>query len=251
MRRVVAVCALLASLAFAGSARAATETIAEPAAPGFSQYGVIFGTDSAGERFRCSGTSVEAPNLSLVVTAGHCVYDEGRWASRKWVFVPGYRYGERPFRAFVAHWIGTTPGWLHHENLNYDVGMAVVGRNERGQTLAAAVGADRFVSGLSPAQDFDVYGYPVARPFTGATLQRCPQVPFEGHGFEAFTQSGPLDLAIPCEVTGGASGGAWVISGNRIDGVTSNGYGDDPLTDYGPYFGKAVARLYHEAGRVR
>lgn len=229
----------------------APETILEPAAPGFSQYGVVFGVSSGGQAFRCSGTSVRAANRSLVVTAGHCVYDEGEWASRNWVFVPGYRYGERPFGTFTAHWIGTTPGWLHHENSNYDVGMAVVSRNERGQTLAQAVGADRFASGLSPAQTFDVYGYPVARPFTGSTLQRCPQAPFEGHGFEAFETPGPLDLALECDVTGGASGGGWVISGNRIDGVTSNGYSDDPLTTYGPYFGKAVRRLYERAAKVR
>ena len=229
----------------------APEAIAEPAATGYSQYGAVFEESGNGQWFRCSGTSVDAPNRSLVVTAGHCVYDEGQWAARKWVFVPGYRYGERPFGTFVAHWIGTTPGWRRHENFNYDVGMAVVSRNERGQTLAGAVGADVFVSGLSPKQDFDVYGYPVARPFTGATLQRCPQTAFEGHDFESFDFPGPLDLAVECDVTGGASGGGWVISGNRIDGVTSNGYDDDPTTTYGPYFGRAIAQLYARASRVK
>ncbi len=255
---LVAMLALAIAATAAGAASlplaqisSAPEAIAEPAASGYSQYGAVFGESEDGQWFRCSGTSVDAPNRSLVVTAGHCVYDEGQWAARKWVFVPGYRYGERPFGTFVAHWIGTTPGWRRHENFNYDVGMAVVSRNERGQTLAGAVGADEFASGLSPKQDFDVYGYPVAHPFTGATLQRCPRTAFEGHDFESFDFPGPLDLAVECDVTGGASGGGWVISGDRIDGVTSNGYDDDPTTTYGPYFGRAIAQLYARASRVK
>lgn len=232
-------------------ASSSAEAVLEPALPGTSQYGAVFGASGDGERFRCSGTSVAAPNMSLVVTAGHCVYDEGHWAARQWVFIPGYRYGERPFGTFTAHWIGTTPGWHRHENFNYDVGMAVVGRNERGQTLAEAVGADTFASGLAPDQTFDVYGYPVERPFTGSTLQRCPQTPSEGPDIESFLFPGPLDFSVQCNVSAGSSGGGWVISGDRIDSVTSNGYGDDPTTNYGPYFGKAVARLYARAARVR
>jgi len=226
------------------------ETILAPASPEYRQFGVVYGESSEGW-FRCSGTSVQSPNESLVVTAGHCVHDEGHWAARKWVFIPGYRYGERPFGTFIAHWIGTTPGWLHHEDFNFDVGMAVVGRNERGETLQQAVGGAHFASGLSPSQAFDVYGYPVAQPFTGATLQRCSQAPFEGYDFEAFLNPGPLDLGVRCEVSGGSSGGGWVISGNRIDGVTSNTYPDDETTTYGPYFGGAVADLYARASGVR
>lgn len=236
----------------AASARAESQAVPDPTLPGFSQYGAVFISEGPGRGFaRCSGTSVNSPNLSLVVTAGHCVYDEGRWSAHKWVFVPGYRYGERPFGTFVAHWIGTTPQWRAEENFNYDVGMAVVGRNERGQRLAEAVGADEIAWGLPPQGAFDVYGYPVARPFTGATLQVCPQAAYEGHDLEAFLTPGPLELGVKCNISGGSSGGGWVIGGDRLDGVTSNSYGNDPTTDYGPYFGKAVARLFARAARVK
>jgi V8-like Glu-specific endopeptidase len=244
---------LLAGAIQAGPARAATtEVVPDPTLPGLAVNGAVFISEGPGLGFgRCSGTAVESPNLSVVVTAGHCVYDEGRSFDHKWVFVPGYRYGERPFGSFTAKWLGTTPQWRSSENFNYDVGMAVVGRNERGERLGAAVGGDKIAWGLPPRQDFDVYGYPVARPFTGATLERCLGAPLLGHDFESFLAPGPLNLAVDCDVTPGASGGGWVIHGNVLNGVTSSGYDEDPDTDYGPYFGKQVGRLFHQAARIQ
>lgn len=237
----------------AGGALASStaQTVPDPTLPGFTQYGAVFIVVGDGGLARCSGTSVNAPNFSVVITAGHCIHDEGRWFAHKWVFVPGYRHGERPFGTFVAHWIGTTPQWLADENENFDVGAAVVSRNERGQRLAEAVGGDGIAWGLSPNQVFDVYGYPVAPPFDGATLQLCPQTPFEGHDLSSFFYPGPLNLGVQCDVTPGSSGGGWVIAGNLLNSVTSNGYSDDSTTNFGPYFGKAVGRLFGRAARVR
>ena len=186
-----------------------------------------------------------------MITAGHCVYDEGIWSDRKWVFVPGYHHGERPFGTFTAHWLGTTPAWHAHENENFDIGAAVVGRNEKGQTLAAAVGADRVATGLSPNQTFDVYGYPVEKPFNGGTLQVCREVSFEGHDFGSLFEPGPLDLAISCDDSAGGSGGGWVIEGNVVNGVTTYGYPSDPFTNFGPYFGRDVAHLYERAKQIK
>jgi hypothetical protein len=226
--------------------------VPDPTAPGMRQNGVIFISEGPGRGFgRCSGTSVSSPNLSLVFTAGHCVFDEGRWSARHWVFVPAYRYGERPFGVFAAKWLGTTPGWRNHYNFNFDVGVGVVGRNERGERLGAAVGSDKVAFDLSPHQLFDVYGYPVAQPFTGSTLRVCSQAPYLGHDLGAWLTPGPLELGVSCEVSGGSSGGGWVIDGDTLNGVTSNAYSNDPTTVYGPYFGHAVARLYAEATRVK
>ena len=58
-------------------------------------------------------------------------------------------------------------------------------------------------------------------------------------------------MAVQCDVTGGASGGGWVISGDVLNGVTTYGYPSDPNTDFGPYFGKAVGWLFDQAARVR
>ncbi|HEY7256368.1 MAG TPA: hypothetical protein VH476_06760 [Solirubrobacterales bacterium] len=239
--------ALLALPSLASAAKSVT--VPDPTAPGPSVNGAIFIREDGGYG-RCSGTSAVAPNRSLVITAGHCVFDEGHWSGRRWVFVPGYRHGERPFGTFIADWLGTTPQWRRAENDNFDVGAAVVGRNERGELLAQAVGADRLVTGRHP-RTFDVYGYPVARPFNGGTLQVCQGAARRGPDLEALLMPGPLELGVSCRISDGASGGGWFIDGDLLNGVTSSSYYDDPVTDYGPYFGDAVARLAHVAGRIR
>jgi V8-like Glu-specific endopeptidase len=231
---------------------ATSETIADPTAPKYRVNGAIFISEGAGIGFgRCSGTSVFSPHGNVVITAGHCVYDEGIWADRKWVFVPGYHHGERPFGTFTAHWLGTTPAWHAHENENYDVGAAVVGRNEKGETLSEAVGAYRVKTGLPPGQVFDVYGYPVEHPFNGGTLQVCPEAAYLGHDFGSLFEPGPLDLAISCDDSAGGSGGGWTIEGNVVNSVTTYGYPSDPFTNFGPYFGKDVANLYARAKQIR
>lgn len=234
-------------------ARSEFAPVADPTAPGFRQNGVIFivlpGGFGAG---RCSGTSVNAPNRSVVFTAGHCVNSGfGRWYNQDWIFVPGYHDGVRPFGVFVAKWLGATAPWAKDGSENADVGAAVVSRNERGQRLGEAVGGDGIAWGLSPHQVFDIHGYPVEEPFDGATQRLCSGTPFLGHDLASFLWPGPLNLALSCSVTGGASGGGWTIHGNVLNGVTDYGYGDDPTTDFGAYFGGAVKALYQQAARVR
>jgi hypothetical protein len=227
--------------------------VADPTAPGFRQNGAIFIVLPHHQGFgRCSGTSVDAPNRSVVITAGHCVNEggPGRWFNKDWVFVPGYHDGQRPFGVFVAKWIGATAPWIEGSE-NGDVGAAVVGRNERGQTLGAAVGGDGIAWNLPPGQVFDVHGYPVAPPFDGASQRLCAGRPFLGHDVASFLLPGPLNLALTCEVTGGASGGGWTIHGNVLNSVTDYGYGDDRGTDFGAYFGDDVRALYERAARIR
>lgn len=242
------------ALSESASASSAFEPVPDPTVVDSRVNGAIFIETPFGLD-RCSGTSVNAPNYSVVFTAGHCINTggpRGQWLDFRWVFVPGYRYGQRPFGVFPAKWIDTTRQWRTTGSENFDVGAAVVTRNQRGQLLAKAVGGTGIAFGLKSRQVFDVHGYPVEEPFDGETQQVCTQTPFLGHDASSFLSPGPLNLAVDCDVTGGASGGGWTIAGtNTLNSVTNYGYGDDPDTDFGAYFGKEVARLYHRAEQVK
>lgn len=250
-----------ASAAPSGDAKAVDEVegalsdfaeVPDPTAPGFRRNGVIFISDGF-ELGRCSGASVNAPNLSLVFTAGHCVNDggQGAWFNRDWVFVPGYHDGVRPFGVFVAKWLGTTEDWIDETSPNADVGVAVVSRNERGRRLGAVVGGYDIAWNRPPHQVFDIHGYPAEAPFDGAGQRICSATPFLGHDLASFLWLGPLNLAARCSVAAGASGGAWTIEGDTLNSVTSYVYEDDMTTDFGPYFGDAVRALYRRASQVR
>jgi V8-like Glu-specific endopeptidase len=229
------------------------DTVADPTLAETRQNGVIFFV-VGGRLGRCSGTSVDAPNFSVVFTAAHCINGGGpwgRWYTHNWVFVPGYRFGQRPFGVFPAVWLDTTRQWIATGSENADVGAAVVGRNEHGQRLGKEVGGAGIAWGLKANQVFDVHGYPAGPPFDGETQHLCSQTPFLGHDPMSFLTSGPLNLAVHCDVTGGASGGGWTIRGDILNSVTNYGYPEDPATDFGAYFGKEVAGLYGRASRVR
>jgi hypothetical protein len=228
--------------------------VPDPADPVSRVNGAIF-FEIEGELGRCSGTAVDSPNRSVVFTAGHCVHELGGkhsdWYRGHWTFVPAYRFGQRPFGVFPAKWLDATTRWVKEGNENFDVAAAVLGRNEKGQTLGAAVGGDRIAFNLPPRQIFDVHGYPVGRPFDGETQRICSGASYLGHDPESFLAPGPLTLAVPCQVTGGASGGGWTIHGDVLNGVTDYGYPEDPQTDFGAYFGPEVARLYHRVARFK
>lgn len=230
------------------------EQVSDPTAPEFRVNGAIFLSFGIFGYARCSGTAVHSGNQSVVFTAAHCINEggpRGRWFPGRWVFIPGYRYGQRPFGVFPARWIDTTKQWRRNGSENFDVGAAVVGRNGNGETLGEAVGGDGIAWNLKARQTFDVHGYPVEDPFDGETQRICRGMPFLGHDPESFFFPGPLNLAVPCGVTGGASGGGWTIDGDTLNSVTDYGYFDDASPDFGAYFGKEVARLYGRAAKVR
>jgi len=230
------------------------EQVADPAAPGFRIHGAVFVSLGIFGYGRCSGTAVHSGNQSVVFTAAHCINSggrRGRWEKDRWTFIPAYRYGQRPFGAFPARWLDTTRQWRMSGSENFDVGAAVVGRNQRGETLEEAVGGAGIAWNLKPQQTFDVHGYPAEEPFDGETQRICPATPFIGHDPDSFLFPGPLNLAVTCEVNGGASGGGWIIEGETLNSVTNYGYFDDTSPDFGAYFGNEVARLYGRAARVK
>ena len=230
------------------------ELVPDSTAPEFRVHGAIFISLGIFGYGRCSGTAVRSRNESVVITAAHCIHfggRSGRWFFDDGVFVPGYRYGQRPFGVFPVRWVDTAKGWRSSGSRNFDVGALVVGRNQRDQSLTDAVGGAGIAWNLKADQTFDVHGYPAAEPFDGETQRICKERRFLGHDAGSFVSPGPLNLAVTCGVTGGASGGGWTIEGNTLNSVSNYTYFDEASPIYGSYFGKEVARLFGRAARVR
>lgn len=230
------------------------ELVPDSTAPESRVHGAIFISLGIFGYGRCSGTAVRSRNESVVFTAAHCLHfggRGGRWFLDDGVFVPGYRYGQRPFGVFPVRWIDTAKQWRSNGSRNFDVGALVVGRNQRGQSLTDAVGGAGIAWNLKADQTFNVHGYPASEPFDGETQRLCAGRRFLGHDVGSFVSPGPLNLAVTCSVTGGASGGGWMIAGNKLNSVSNYTYFDESSPVYGSYFGKEVARLYGRAVRVR
>ncbi|MGH2954265.1 MAG: trypsin-like serine peptidase [Solirubrobacterales bacterium] len=199
----------------------------------------------------CSGTVVDAPAHTVVWTAGHCVNDAefGGGFATNWSFVPGYRHGQRPFGTWAARELYTTRGWRQNTNIRVDLGAAQVARDGQGRGIEDVVGGLDLAFDQSRDQLFNAFGYPMLPTlfnpeFDGERLYSCtsPRTADDNP-----PGSGPAPMRIDCDMTGGASGGAWIASG-RIHSVTSYSYAGDFTHLYGPYLGNVAEDLYADAG---
>jgi V8-like Glu-specific endopeptidase len=190
---------------------------------------------------------VTSGNKSTVMTAGHCVKLEGSWHTN-WAFVPAYDNGNRPHGTWTAKSTLTTPQWNASEDLNYDVGAAVV-NPLNGASLTDVVGAQGIAFNQARGQRMYSFGYSAAAPYDGTKLIYC-----SGVVFDDFLLSN--DLGMTCNQTGGSSGGPWFLNFNEGDGtgiqnsVNSFKYNFFPNWMFGPYFGADAQGVYNAAARA-
>ncbi|MFD3696658.1 trypsin-like serine peptidase [Streptomyces sp. NPDC058646] len=192
----------------------------------------------------CSGDSVTSANGSTVMTAGHCVKYQGAWHTN-WVFVPGYNNGNAPYGQWPATKTFATDQWAASEDMNMDVGLAVVAPLN-GQTLTQAVGAQGLLFNGGYNKKMYAFGFPAAAPYDGSKLVYC-----SGNSGKDFLLT--KDHSLSCNMTGGSSGGPWFQDFNEATGlgtqvsVNSFGYTFLPNRMYGPYFGNEAKAAYDKA----
>ncbi len=197
-----------------------------------------------GDPASCSGNAVTSDNRSVVITAGHCVKYQGSWHTN-WIFVPGYDDGRTPHGEWAARLTLTTPQWEQSEDMNHDIGAAVVETLD-GAHLTDVVGAQGIAFNQERNQDMYAFGYPAADPYDGSTLIHC-----SGTTFTDFLLTD--DHAMSCDMTGGSSGGPWFLDFDESTGtgvqasVNSFGYTFLPGYMFGPYFGAEAEALYDTA----
>ncbi|MET9619899.1 peptidase [Streptomyces sp. NPDC006464] len=197
-----------------------------------------------GRTASCSGNAVTSQNASTVVTAGHCVKYQGAWHTN-WVFVPGYANGSAPYGQWTATKTLTTPQWEASEDINHDVGAAVVAPLD-GRTLTSVTGAQGIQFNGGYNKPMYAFGFPAASPYDGSKLVYC-----SGNSSKDFLFS--QDHGLACNMTGGSSGGPWFTGFDESTGtglqvsVNSFGYSFLPNRMFGPYFGNDAKALYDKA----
>lgn len=197
-----------------------------------------------GRTASCSGNAVTSANKSTVITAGHCVKLEGAWHT-DWVFVPGYHDGQAPYGRWTASKTLSTPQWTASEDINYDVGAAVVAPLD-GKLLTDVVGGQGLAFNTGYNLRMYSFGFPAADPYDGEKFIYC-----SGTTNRDFLLSD--DHGMNCNMTGGSSGGPWFTQFDEAKGtgllssVNSFKYNFLPNRMYGPYFGADAQNLYQTA----
>lgn len=196
-----------------------------------------------GRQASCSGNAVTSGNKSVVMTAGHCVKLDGAWHT-DWVFVPAYDNGNAPYGTWTARATLATPQWTATEDINYDVGAAVV-NPLNGQSLTDVVGGQGIAFNQARGQDMYAFGWPAADPYDGSEMIYC-----SGRTFDALISDG---IGMTCDMTGGSSGGPWFLDFNEGTGAgiqnSVNSYKINfiSLWMFGPYFGADAQGVYNAA----
>ena len=213
-----------------------------PAAPPYPANGKVF-FRLGGAGYFCSAAIVDAPSARLVWTAAHCVRDPGRngkWAGR-WVFVPGYDQGARPYGSWPAVDLWIDSSWIRN-NDNGDFAAAVIGRRN-GMNVQAAVGAS-YTLGTKPVrnQEWEAVGYPADAVFDDL-MWHCVSN-FHHTDRSGPRRPGPLPFGIGCDMSGGSSGGPWLAENGRLGAITSYGYPARPNLLFGTYLGDWARKLY-------
>ena len=229
----------------------------------------------AGVDYVCSGAVAEDASMttSLILTAGHCVYDEASGAfATNWLFVPDYEDGGAiitnpdgshsfscatvPYGCWTASALVTTTAWANGggslAGFNNDYAFAVVGPGGKpGEStqLDAAVGDNAIAFNVSHPTRVYSFGYPQASPYNGQKLIHCA-----GQDV-ADTWGGTTDFGLNCNMTGGSSGGPWLVNFDATSGtgtlnsVNSFKYTAGKLSKhmFGPYFGAYALKTYNAA----
>jgi hypothetical protein len=215
----------------------------------------------------CSGSVAtdHRTGKSLVLTAGHCAYDEaGRKFATNWLFIPEYdtnpvlgncsatTYGCWTAEALVVHNGFATAGSFNQQATIHDFAFAVVGAGGKSGTaqLDTTVGSFGITtSGISSGQKLYAFGDPAAGKYHGNDLTYCAGNIFED-GYNA-----KLTWGMACDMTGGSSGGPWMSSFDEASGSGTlsslNSYGYSGLSNmYGPKFNTKTQAVYDAADKA-
>lgn len=224
--------------------------------PALRSTGKVFFT-MAGRNYVCSGATVDdGPRAaySLVLTAGHCAYDEtNRAFVTNWMFAPEYDTAPNGCAgaprgcftavALVVHSGYATSGGFNRQAVQHDWAFAVVGTGSKGGQLDDVAG---FPIGFdAPSGERYSFGYPAGKPYNGRDLIYCAGPVISDDNYSTW--------GLACDMTGGSSGGPWMrdFSTTAKSGTLNslNSYTNRKYRGYmfGPRFGAKTEAVYDRA----
>ncbi len=200
--------------------------------------------------YSCSATVIPSRTHTVILTAGHCIFDRRHGFADQLLFVPAYYRGKAPYGVWAGQKIVTNRQWVRHANQKYDYAAVKVGG------LKGPVGSVVGESGLALNAGRHhrhelALGYPDnlgGTEIMWACVSRLLGDDPYDHG------PGRKNLAIACNMSHGCSGGSWEFRRRHryyVNSVTSYFYATKRFKNilFGPYLTKHAHRLVHRANR--
>ncbi|MGW7020164.1 trypsin-like serine peptidase [Streptomyces decoyicus] len=207
--------------------------------------GRLFFVNANGADTWCTATAVKSANRSAVMTAAHCVRRGSSPDNTNilMVFVPGYRKGKMPYGAFAVRTAVTPRSW--ENDSADDLSTLVVDTDKSGRKLTDVVDGQDIAFNRPVGGTISAFGYSATRPQLGEELLRCVGTAKKKSGLQA----------IPCDMSGGSSGGPWLADFNATTGkgvlVSVNSSLDSltPTEMQGEVLGATAKKVYERAAQ--
>jgi V8-like Glu-specific endopeptidase len=173
-----------------------------------STIGKLFFTLPGVGNFVCSASVI---NRNTVITAGHCNSNGAGTLATNRLFCPSWKDGQNPQRGcWTVVNSKTSAGW--HTAGDPDRDYACLITSASGTVVANRLGNVTGWLGrawnFSASQAERTFGYPQASPFNGNRLITTASTEWYTHD---FTAGGQVSKIIGSDLTGGSSGGPWIL----------------------------------------
>lgn len=169
--------------------------------------GKLFVRTKYGDRM-CSAAIIRSKLRNQILTAAHCAHGGkyGRWYSH-WVFVPQYDDG----RARHGRWVGkrayVPKRWKRHSDFTRDYAIIKL-RKHNGKKIQQRLGGNGVRTGRGPWKwGVRIWGWPAQHSYDGEHGVMC-----QG---KTSRYKGRKDAKMECPMTGGSSGGPWLLREKR------------------------------------
>ena len=212
---------------------------------GVPTTGALFYT-TGGKKHFCTASVVNSRPRDLVLTAAHCVYQNGKYAANI-EYVPEYHNGQQPYGGWAVRAIKVARGWTNNnqDSVNFDFAFLTVGP-ATGTPIQTRTGGLTLGINHWYQETVEVIGY----NDTDNGPVRCLTKSFRFR----FRLGDEMEFYCHGYWTG-TSGGPWIIGYNARTGTGTvcgviGGYeqgGNYEWASYSSYFGTQLNTLYQQA----